>query len=792
MCGIIGHWNTLIGNTPCKALFLWYYLGMQNSTFTAPTAPNTATKSVLARLLATENISVEHSDVPTAAFDLQSRTLILPRWKDMSNALYDMLVGHEVSHALNTPQDGWSADSKILAAKHGVSDAVARQYLNIAEDARIERLIKTKFPGLRADFFKGYGELHAKNFFETNGQAWSDMCFGDRVNLHFKLGLHTGAAITFTASEQTVVDALDAANTWEDAVAAADAMLAIDAAKWQKQKETEASENGEAVPSGSNGNGNGSGKSVDSQTGEGESKQESGSTKQDGGEQSAPSSASTPDSQGGSGAGDAASKSNGNAAAQPQNDMPMPRTQSAFDNALKTLNETKKRGGYDVVRVGLCEPQDVVVDFKTVMADAESIVSRNRLTVEPFRSSEYKTASTAMATAFDRRKAADTWKRTVIAKTGGIDPLRMTQYRWNEDIFRRIARVTTGKNHGIVILLDWSGSMTNIMQQTLGQLIILTDFCRMAGIPFEVLAFTDSSYVTLPVGIEPFSEEAYNLYSEKSKAWNEKMRGKAGTAQVSLLNFFSSRMTAPQYERMKGIMWQNWGLLANDRRYRMSSTPTVAALYHLCPVVERFLAANRVQIAHTVVLTDGEATDAFYPNINYTNVCTNHHHVLEDAVTGMSYDIENHVEYDGMITKPFQRGTLRWKNPHNMSVCAAIDILRRRTGSKVHWIGLSDRAGSTVPSMGGFMPDAKGNNWSRDGYARGSAEGFDTAVIAAAARFGGAGNDAWINKQLNKMDEKIDGAKTARTLVNAVVNKQAMANSMRSLATLIGEYLALA
>ena len=65
-------------------------------------------------------------------------------------------------------------------------------------------------------------------------------------------------------------------------------------------------------------------------------------------------------------------------------------------------------------------------------------------------------------------------------------------------------------------------------------------------------------------------------------------------------------------------------------------------------------------------------------------------------------------------------------------------------------------------------------------------------MIAAAARFGGAGNDSWLNKQLDKMDEKIDGAKTARTLVTAVVNKQAMANSMRSLATIIGEYLALA
>jgi hypothetical protein len=762
---------------------------MQNSTLTAQTAPNTATKSVLARLLATENISVEHSDVPTAAFDLKTRTLILPRWKDMSNALYDMLVGHEVSHALFTPQSGWNTDSKTLADKHGVSEAVARQYLNIAEDARIERLIKAKFPGLRADFFKGYGELHAKNFFDTAGQAWSDMCFGDRVNLHFKLGLHTGASITFTAAEQTVVDALDAAATWQDAAAAADAMLAVDAAKWKREKQEQNESNGKPVPT--DGTGEGESQSSDSQTGEGEAKQQSGDTQSDGGEESAPSSASTPDSQGGSGSGESNAKS-GNTNSKPKNGMPAPRTQSAFDKAMKTLNESKSRRNWDVIRVGLCEPQDVVVDFKTVLADVEGIMARLRLPVEPFRNSEYKTASTAMATAFDRRKAADIWKRTVIAKTGGVDPLRMTQYKWNEDIFRRTARVTTGKNHGIVILLDWSGSMNPIMQQTLGQLIILTDFCRMAGVPFEVFAFTDSQYINLPEGIDPYSNEAYSMHDKQYKDWNNKMSGKAGTVQVSLLNFFSSRMTAAQYERMKSIMWNRWSYVASDRRYRMSSTPTVAALYHLCPVVERFLKSNRIQIAHTVVLTDGEATDGFQPYVKHTNPYGNHHHVMEDAVTGVSYDIENHSDYDGATYKQFERGSVRWENPYNRSVCAAIDILRRRTGSKVHWIGLTERASNTIPSMGGFVPDIKGNNWSRDGYARGRAGGFDTAVIAAAARFGGAGNDVWINKQLDKMDEKIEGAKTARTLVTAVVNKQAMANSMRSLATLIGEYLALA
>ena len=45
----------------------------------------------LARLLATENITVQHQPVPTASFDTGSRVLTLPVWNDMPGFLYDML-----------------------------------------------------------------------------------------------------------------------------------------------------------------------------------------------------------------------------------------------------------------------------------------------------------------------------------------------------------------------------------------------------------------------------------------------------------------------------------------------------------------------------------------------------------------------------------------------------------------------------------------------------------------------------------------------------------------------------
>ena len=79
-------------------------------------------KSQLAKLLATEDIVVEHKQVETAQFNVQTRVLILPIWEKASNAVYDMLVGHEVGHALFTPDQDPPAH-------------VPHQFLNVVEDA---------------------------------------------------------------------------------------------------------------------------------------------------------------------------------------------------------------------------------------------------------------------------------------------------------------------------------------------------------------------------------------------------------------------------------------------------------------------------------------------------------------------------------------------------------------------------------------------------------------------------------------------------------------------------------
>ncbi len=69
----------------------------------------------------------------------------------MSNSMYDMLVAHEVSHALNTPFKEWEV------AKSSVKNEGAfMQVCNVVEDARIERLIKQQYAGIRKDFSRAY------------------------------------------------------------------------------------------------------------------------------------------------------------------------------------------------------------------------------------------------------------------------------------------------------------------------------------------------------------------------------------------------------------------------------------------------------------------------------------------------------------------------------------------------------------------------------------------------------------------------------------------------------------
>ena len=117
---------------------------------------NLEVKGTLAKLLASEDLVVEHREVRTASFDVNRRVLTLPVWK-VSNNILDVLVAHEVGHALFKPNMDWRDKCKV-----------PKQFLNICEDIRVEKLMKRKYLGIGKSFYRGYGELNEIDFFDID------------------------------------------------------------------------------------------------------------------------------------------------------------------------------------------------------------------------------------------------------------------------------------------------------------------------------------------------------------------------------------------------------------------------------------------------------------------------------------------------------------------------------------------------------------------------------------------------------------------------------------------------
>ena len=164
-------------------------------------------KSLLAKLLSTENITVEvKADLPTAAFDPTSRTMFIPKWKDMPTCMQDLLIGHEVGHVHETPAEGWH--DAIC------EDQTLKSFLNVVEDARIERKVKTRYPGLVRNFYAGYRELFERDFFGVKDIDVNALPLIDRINLHFKVGSFLN--VQFSDAERPFVERCATTETWEE------------------------------------------------------------------------------------------------------------------------------------------------------------------------------------------------------------------------------------------------------------------------------------------------------------------------------------------------------------------------------------------------------------------------------------------------------------------------------------------------------------------------------------------------------------------------------------------------
>ena len=91
---------------------------------------------------------------------------------------------------------------------------------------------------------------------------------------------------------------------------------------------------------------------------------------------------------------------------------------------------------------------------------------------------------------FECKKSAGAYARATTSRTGVLDTTKLINYKFSEDLFKKVTVLPDGKNHGLVFILDWSGSMNNVLVDTLKQLYNLIWFCRKVQIPYDVYAFT--------------------------------------------------------------------------------------------------------------------------------------------------------------------------------------------------------------------------------------------------------------------------------------------------------------
>ena len=236
---------------------------------------------------------------------------------------------------------------------------------------------------------------------------------------------------------------------------------------------------------------------------------------------------------------------------------------------------------------------------------------------------------------FEMKKAADAHKRSSTAKTGILDTVKMMKYRFDDDIFLRSLTIRDGKNHGIVMFVDWSSSMTNIIDDTVRQCFLIALFCKKCNIPFEVYAFSSvhiRADLNLGRSTDKSWDDHYNVTDNEviqadswSKANGDRMNRSyeesaddtkyLDFSDFSLLNFVSSKMSMKEMTSAMANMLQITSVYGKAARHsyyllnpvlRLSGTPLNECVVAATEIVNQFKAKNNIQIVSTIMLTDGE------------------------------------------------------------------------------------------------------------------------------------------------------------------------------------------
>lgn len=563
---------------------------------------------ILGKLLAVENISIIRSNCSTASFNVETRVLTIPTWKNMTDEIETMLMSHEVGHALFTHHEKWT---QVQSESN-----VKRDYLNVIEDVRIERLMKNKYPGIRKTFFEGYKQLHEQDFAKISKIDLDKANLIDRINLFFKFGVFL-PKLKFSTEEMEFVNRAEKVVTLDEV-----AQLARDIYEYSKEQQKK--ENPEDLPEGLNTeevcqHENGYPDEYDSEneneqqndiessnlTPE-ENSQENNSSDDCTCDESTDETEEKFDNEGSNNPQSAKKTTHG---AESADESPIDEsllesiTQSAMSSSLEDMIDLENLHIHWELDNELF--YDPIVNYKQIISDLHELD-------ENINSPEYDELYTKfmtdsirvvsyLAKEFELKKSARGFQRAQTSKSGSIDCNRLFSYQINDDIFRRITTIPNEKNHGMIFLLDWSGSMISELDTTLRQLFNLVLFCRRVGIPFEVYAFSNY-YNRHDV---QFNREFAAFLRTKSK---NKTPILYADTRLSLINFFSSQMTNLETHQMIRRLLNPQAMCYSNNRYWLGGTPLNEALMTIMNLVPKFKNTHGIEKMTLVTLTDGNGS----------------------------------------------------------------------------------------------------------------------------------------------------------------------------------------
>ena len=605
-------------------------------------------KSTLVKLLAEEDLQVTYKKVPTAHFDVNAREIVLPIWKDKSESVMDMMSLHEVGHALWTPLD---------LIEKGQKQKVKHSFLNVLEDVRIEKMIQEKYLGSKKIFKKAYDELLEKDFFGINEKDLSKLNLIDKINMHYK---HV-PNIPFEDNELEWVEKANQTKTADDVL-----NLAVELQEWMYSQEKDKTDEMFDIDLPFNESEN---DDIENQDEKNSSNIESDDTEETEDESE------DGDSTSGSG-----SDRNDN---QKENESSLNKSKNGgedFDGIESITDSNYTKNQYqaacdediketEILNIPKININEAIVDYKEINKDLTDFYKEKSQgsesnkkymewvvkTLKKFEN-EQKPVISYMVKEFEMRKAADLYKRASISKTGSLNMDKLHSYSYNEDIFLKMTNLPGATNHGLVMFVDWSGSMADNFHNTLKQTMNLIWFCKRVNIPFEVYAFS-------------------NQYGKKSETTNRNLLAQTPKQNdivvndCTLLNMVSSRANKNEFNESMINLWAisnyysergNYGGIRHDEDYiypiyiptdfMLGGTPLNNAIVYAMDILPKYKKDNGIQKLHTVFLTDG-ASHNLTGKYEWGTAWSSEGDVEEFRQVGISRNYENDV----IIVDPINR-----------------------------------------------------------------------------------------------------------------------------------------